>query len=169
MYCLDFVKEDRERKPHWPNWQCANKRIAVITIPFLRHPTLGFFGICWVCCHSFANLYKYVGAQHILYCTRTRIKEWRAWNKKSVMFSTMKEREREWMFGGSKTMEIAYYIVNITIISHDMTWHDICDSWTSILHCLFSRSSDRSTIKFILPLAKNGDWIVLTVCCGQRV
>lgn len=122
MYCLDFVKEDRERKPHWPNWQCANKRIAVITIPFLRHPTLGFFGICWVCCHSFANLYKYVGAQHILYCTRTRIEEWRAWNKKSVMFSTMKKREKESECSEDRKQWKLLIILWISQLYH-MTWH----------------------------------------------
>lgn len=31
-------------------------------------------------------------------------------------------------------------IVNTKITSHDMTWHDIHDSWTSILHCFLSRS-----------------------------
>lgn len=59
--------------------------------------------------------------------------------------------------GGLNTMELAYYFVNITIISHDMAWHD---SWTFFIVYFLVRPTVQPS-NIILPVAKNIDWLCI--------
>lgn len=118
-----YLWRERERSTDMCKW-------TVITFQFFFYVIrAGFFIVCY-CALATIRLLIHKTLWQIQSTRKMTFEKNLLCELNNVKFSVEWKR---W-----KLLIIIFFVVNTTITSHHMTWHDIRDSWSSILPCLFS-------------------------------